>query len=192
MTRRSRHIATAALGLSLVVGNADAQMSQFKGMTTTSQSLSARIGQSETPLELDWYLPAHGLDYLLGTWSTFGSEHSFQNGTPNALSMVIWHVTLSGFARSMGASCQAPQMPLHPRFVAELKKLCAWPAPEAKADAVMTAFWLGMMGYEAPRAEYLAWRQFFLTSSYKDRPASEAVSAMTLAILMNPYFLLQR
>jgi hypothetical protein len=143
------------------------------------------------PLELDWYLPAHGLDYLLGTWSTFGSEHGFQNGTPNALSMVIWHVTLSGFARSMGASCQGLQMPLHPRFVAELRKLCAWPAAEAKADSVMMAFWLSLMGYDAPRTEYIAWRNFFLTSSYKDRPASEAVSAMTLAILMNPHFLLQ-
>jgi hypothetical protein len=105
---------------------------------------------------------------------------------------VIWQVTLSGFARSMGASCQAPALPLHPRFLAELKRLCAWPAAEAKSDAVMMAFWLGVMGYEAPRAEYVAWRHFFLTSSYKDRPAAETVSAMTLAIVMNPHFLLQR
>ncbi len=188
----ARYGAALALGLCIAAGPATAQMSQFKGMTATSQGLSARIAPAAMPMELDWYLPAYGLDHLLGSWFTFGSEHSFQNGTPNALSMVIWHVTLSGFANSMGASCQWPQLALHPQFLANLKKLCAWPAAEAKTDDVLQAFWLAVMGYDAPRAEYVAWRDFFLASSYKERPAPETISAMTLAIVMNPHFLLQR
>ncbi len=36
------------------------------------------------------------------------------------------------------------------------------------------------------------WRDFFLASSYRDRPANETVAAMTLAITMNPYFLISK
>jgi hypothetical protein len=55
----------------------------------------------------------------------------------------------------------------------------------------MLAFWLAIMGYSAPEEEYQAWRTFFLSSAYKDKPAGETVSAMSLAILMNPFLLLQ-
>ena len=52
-------------------------------------------------------------------------------------------------------------------------------------------YWLSIMGYNAPEAEYVAWRDYFL-ASYQGRPAAETVSAMTLAITMNPYFLLHK
>ena len=47
------------------------------------------------------------------------------------------------------------------------------------------------MGYNAPETEYVAWRDYVL-ASYKDQPAAETVAAMTLAITMNPYFLLHK
>ena len=47
------------------------------------------------------------------------------------------------------------------------------------------------MGFSAPREEYLAWRDFFLNSSYRDKPAREAVPAMALSIMLNPHFLLR-
>lgn len=179
-------------GLSIVPLEARAQSSQFKGLTTLSKELSHRIAPKDSPLELDHFVPAEDLEDLAGTWASFGSEHSFQNGLPNSVNMVILRVTLSSFAKRMGASCHTPQLVLHPRFAATLRKLCAWPAPEAKTEAAMMNFWSGVMGYNAPKEEYLAWREFFLSSSYRDRPAAETVEAMTFSITMNPHFLLHR
>ena len=59
------------------------------------------------------------MEDLLGSWSTFGSEHAFQNGLPNSISIAIWHATLSNFAKSIGASCRQPQLEFHPTFAAD-------------------------------------------------------------------------
>jgi hypothetical protein len=106
--------------------------------------------------------------------------------------MVIWHVALSRFSKSMAASCRKPEFVLHPRFLATLKTICTWPSAEARSEPVMLDFWLSVMGYNAPEEEYLAWRDFFLKSSYSNRPAAETLDAMTLAITMNPFFLLHK
>ena len=136
-------------------------------------------------------MPADDLDELLGTWNRFGDEHTFQNGSPNSVSMVIWRVALSGFAKSVAGSCGQPRLTFHERFLRTLRTLCRWPAEEAKADAVLQEFWFSVMGHNAPQGEYAAWREFFL-ASYAGRSASETIDAMTLAITMNPYFLLHR
>lgn len=169
-----------------------AQSAQFKGVAALSRELSARIAAPGLSVELDWFLPAPGLNDLLGAWSAFGSEHTFQNGTPNTLNMVVYHVTLTNFARTLGVWCKTPPLRFEDRFAATLGRLCTWPAAAAKDDATLQAFWLALMGFAAPREEYEAWRTFFLTSSYRDRPASETVPAMALALTLNPHFLLHR
>jgi hypothetical protein len=168
-----------------------AQSAQFKGWSAITRELSTRLAPPGTELDLYQFIPADDLDDLLGTWYRFGDEHTFQNGSPNSVSMVIWRVALSGFARSVAGSCTRPRLEFQARFVATLKTLCRWPAPDAKSDAVMMDFWLGVMGYNAPESEYAAWREFVL-KTYRDRPAAETIEAMTLAITMNPYFLLHR
>ncbi|MEA2906009.1 MAG: hypothetical protein QOC56_542 [Alphaproteobacteria bacterium] len=183
--------AVAAIGIFLLPAGTSAA-SQFKGWTAVSRELSIRLAAPGAPLNLDQFVPAAEMDTLLGTWNRFGDEHTFQNGSPNSVNMVIWRVVLSGFAQSVAGSCQSPRLNFHPRFLATLKTLCSWPAAEAKADAVLQDFWLSVMGFNAPESEYLAWRDFFLRSSYGHRPAAEAIDAMTLAITMNPYFLLHR
>lgn len=177
--------------LGLCAAPAPAQNSQFKGLAAVSRELSARIAPRDMQLELQDFVPTFSLEEMLGAWGTFGSEHTFRNGTPNPLNMVIWRVTLSRFAGAMGDSCASPRFTFNPRFLAVLRKVCAWPAAEAKADAVLLEFWLALMGYNAPEAEYAAWRDFF-RGAYADRPAADTVSAMTLAITMNPYFLLHK
>jgi hypothetical protein len=177
--------------LALAPPTAQAESSQFKGLTAASRELSTRLAPKDAPIELDRFLPGDDLGELLGTWSGFGSEHSFRNGGPNSLNMVVWHATLSRFAAAVGGSCATPRLTLHPHFLDTLQKLCAWPAESAKSDAVLQEFWLSVMGYNAPEAEYAAWRDFF-RQSYGQRPAAETVAAMTLAITMNPYFLLHK
>jgi hypothetical protein len=56
---------------------------------------------------------------------------------------------------------------------------------------VLTAFWLAMMGYNAPQEEFLVWKDFVL-ATYGEKKAAEAIEAMTLALMMNPYFLLEQ
>ena len=180
-----------AVGLGTVAPAAMAQSSQFKGLAALSRELSSRIAPKEEPIELGHFLPAEDLDALLGSWANFGSEHNFRNGVPNSLNIVIWHATLSRFAAAMGESCAKPRLAFHPRFQSTLKKVCGWPAAEAKSEAALQEFWLALMGYGAPEAEYAAWRDFFRTS-YAGKPAAETVAAMTLAITMNPHFLLHQ
>jgi hypothetical protein len=169
-----------------------AQNSRFKGWDAVARELSIRLAPPGESLDLDQFIPADNLEDLVGTWYRFGDEHAFQNGTPNAVNMVIWRVILSGFAAGVAETCFEPYLDFNARFTQTVKTLCAWPAPEAKTEAVLMDFWTGVMGYDAPEAEYVAWRDFFLTSSYRDRKAYDTIEAMTLAITMNPFFLLHR
>jgi len=179
-----------ALSTALTI-RTEAQNAQFKGWAAISRELSTRLAPPGTLLNLHQFVPADDLDELLGTWNRFGDEHTFQNGAPNSVSMVIWRVALSGFARSVAGSCGQPRLTFHERFLATLRTLCRWPVAGAKADPVLQEFWFSVMGYNAPQTEYAAWREFFLTS-YANRSAAETIEAMTLAITMNPYFLLHR
>jgi hypothetical protein len=79
-----------------------AQAAEFKGMPRVSRELQDRIAPPDMAFDLDWFLPAPGLDSLLGKWSSFGSEHTFRNGQQNSLNMMIWHVTLSNIAQTLG------------------------------------------------------------------------------------------
>ena len=182
--------AILALSTALTI-RAEAQTAQFKGWAAISRELSTRLAPPDTSLNLHQFLPADDLDELLGTWNRFGDEHTFQNGAPNSVSMVIWRVALSGFAKSIAGSCAQPRLTFNERFLRTLRALCRWPATEAKTDAALQEFWFSVMGYNAPQSEYAAWREFFLTR-YGNRSAAETIDAMTLAITMNPYFLLHR
>jgi hypothetical protein len=189
-----KRLLTAYLMVMLGTGAsiAETNLPRFKGMAVLSSELSARIATRDEPFELDQFMPADGLDELAGTWSSFGTEHRFTNGEPNPVNMVILYASLSGFADAMGKSCAEPQLTLNDTFADTLEEICEWPHADAKSEAAMMAFWLGLMGYDAPKEEFLVWRDFFLSSRYRDRPANEAIAAMTLAIAMNPYFLVQK
>lgn len=163
--------------------------SQFKGLSVLSKELSARIAPEDGPIELDRFMPADGLDDLVGTWAAFGTEHKFQNGMPNAVNMVLLRLAFSGFAQSLAKSCKAPQLLLNDSFYDTLEALCSWPSSEAKSEDVLTGFWLSLMGYDAPQEEYAIWRDFVL-GAYAKKTAPEAIEAMTLALMLNPYFLL--
>jgi hypothetical protein len=184
-------LGAALLAAATPMAASHAQNSQFKGWAGVSRELSTRLAPPGKALDLMQFVPADDMDDLLGTWYRFGDEHTFQNGSPNSVSMVIWRVALSGFAKSVAGSCQTPRLEFNPQFLKTLRTLCRWPAAEAKTDAVLQDFWFGVMGYSASEAEYAAWRDFFRTS-YAKRPALETIDAMTLAITMNPYFLLHR
>jgi hypothetical protein len=105
--------------------------------------------------------------------------------------MVLMRLTLSRFSQALARTCANPQLLLNETFYDTLEALCTWPSAEAKSEQVMMAFWLAMMGYNAPQEEYSIWRDFVL-ATYERKKAQEAIEAMTLALLMNPYFLLEQ
>ena len=137
-------------------------------------------------------MPADGLDDLVGTWAAFGTEHKFQNGQPNAVNMVLLRLTFAGFAQSLATSCTSPQLLLNDTFFDTLEALCSWPAEGARSEQVLTTFWLGLMGYNAPQERI---RRSGATSSSAPtarKKRSEAIEGMTLALMLNPYFLLEQ
>ncbi|MET0652532.1 MAG: hypothetical protein ABWY63_08430, partial [Hyphomicrobiaceae bacterium] len=81
----------AAVALCGAAADGAAQTSRFKGWAAISKELSTRIAPKGESLDLDRFLPAADMEDLLGSWSTFGSEHAFQNGLPNSISIAIWH-----------------------------------------------------------------------------------------------------
>ncbi len=172
--------------------NSLAQHSQYRGFAAVMKELSVRLAKPGQVIDLYEYVPAEGLETLLGTWYTFGSEHEFRNGSPNSVNVLIWYVTLNDLSAVFGNSCASPKLDFNPEFLGVLNKICDWPKDKAAVEDVMLAYWFSIMGYNAPESEYIQWRDFFLKSSYRTKTAKETVTAMTLAMTMNPYFLLNR
>ena len=148
--------------------------------------------QKGTRFSMGDFVPEVQLLSMLGTWVGFQTERVFQYGLPNPASALVWYFGWTDLAQVLGQSCLTPEIfKAYPQFRLVLEKTCRWPSADAKTDDAMLDFWFAMMGYEAPESEYEAWRDFFVSSTFKDRQGDEAVRAMSLAILMNPYFLLQ-
>jgi hypothetical protein len=183
----------------LMPATSRAQSAQFKGYVAVSDILSQRILVHGSSLSFSRYVSSYTLLPLLGTWNTgFGSEQVFHNGEPNSVNMLIWYLIFDGFADEVAKTCKVnvssinpKRLNFNPAFQNALNAVCTWPKPEAKTDSALLGFWTTLMGYSAPESEFLAWKSFLLQSSLKDKPAVEAVKAMTLTLSMNPYFLLQ-
>ena len=172
--------------------------SQYKGFVKTENILTERIMAVGEPIMLPRYLPGtpsgFGSIYeLLGTYESVIGTRTYKNGHPNSLNILIWYVLLSSLAKDLGENCIRPTtLKFNPVFAQNLQSICNWPQASAKDETVMENFWIALMGYDAPQEEYFAWRDFFKTSSYQNRTAEETVSAMSEAIFLNPFFLLER
>jgi hypothetical protein len=167
-----------------------AHAARMKGLSAISQELSSRIATPDMPIDLTDFMPGEGLETLAGSWLPQGAEHSFQNGEPNAVNMVLIRLTFFRFAQNLAKSCESAQFPLNDNFYDTLEALCAWPSAEARNDKIMQDFWLSLMGYNAVESEYVAWRDFILRD-FGGKSARESIEAMTLSLMLNPYFLLQ-
>ena len=78
----------AFVALLLQPAGAMAQSSQFKGWAAVSRELSIRLAPQGHPFDLDEFLPSGSMDELLGTWTTFGTEHRFRNGTQMCVAVI--------------------------------------------------------------------------------------------------------
>lgn len=173
----------------------DEAANQFRGYVEINELLQERIVAGD--FSLSRYLEnggSYGLTSLLGTYSESDTNAKFRNGQPNSINMLLWYVALNGFAKDVAlyvnANSGSPQFALRPEFAAALGPLAAWPASSAQNETTMFKFWLAISDYDLPEEEFAPWRDFFLRN-YANRSAPDAISAMVISILYNPYFLLR-
>jgi hypothetical protein len=84
------------------------------------------------------------------------------------------------------------QLALQPSLLQLLAPIRSWPQSSARSDAVLLPYWRALLQYDAPDEEYASWKTFVQTSPQIARlPAGAFMSAITLAALYNPYFLLR-
>lgn len=168
-----------------------AQTAQFKGYRNTELEIEARVHPVGVPFVLARHVPDAALLRLLGTWESAGTESVYINGLPNSVNMLLWYLGFSDFSEVLAGNCAARTYSMNDSFAAALARICQWPGADAKSEDAMLDYWIALMGYDAPEEEYEAWRDFFRASSYGTQPADKTVKAMSLAIFLNPYFLLQ-
>ncbi len=157
-----------------------------------------------------------GLTQLLGMYDGAILDSKMRNSEPNAINLIIWQLVFGMLGDDIAAICDpqpvpAPQpqpspspgpvvnMPttdtkptFRPEFVAAVKPLCAWNSGEPRDPAALFGLWTSILSFDAPEEEFQAWSDFFLNGPYRDRPAREAIAAMSVAAMMNPYFLLEK
>lgn len=182
---------------------AGGRVGQFKGQMAVTKILVARLFQhSEIGFGFSSYLGFNdSLIEIMGGYSEIGPANDFRNGTPNALNMLLWQMVISGMSEDLASSCGSPSLlargsssyKFNESFAGRLNALCAWPNPEVKNETNFLNLWWAVQGFDAPREEFEAWRDFFLSSSspYANATHKEALTAMFKTMLLSPYFLLE-
>jgi hypothetical protein len=186
-----RTLLSSLLGLVILVFaiSAPAQSaSQFRGYAAIEKILNGRMSSEKNEIRLSNYLDTN-LHVLLGSYQA----GVYRNGVPIAVNFLLWKIVMSGFASEASKLCQGEgQEHFDPEYLEIVSYLCQWPGSAAKNETALQNFWLVHMGYDAPETEYTAWKEFFLTSDYKDASAGKVIPSMVTAILMNPHFLLRK
>ena len=189
---------TAIVSLALLFSTPafSATSSEFRGYFSVNQILRERLFLPGTEFELGRYVAQSystlggSLLDLLGTYKSSGGK--FNNGIPNALNMLLWHVLLSGLSADVGKICtREPTLDFTPTFVNSVLPLCNWPNGIARGEAVLLNFWLTVMSYDAPLTEYGEWKAF-LADPEASFQGAEAVEWITLSVLNNRYLLLKQ
>jgi hypothetical protein len=179
-------------------------VADFRGFLVVDGILTQRLMADGGRFFLGTYLDSYrfddlyGLPQLLGYDVGGGVRAGFRNGKANAINMVLWHLTLTSLAADVARHCRgdAPvgtaSVALKPRFLETLQPLCAWPAAGARSTAALVQLWQGVLSYDAPRAEFEAFKDFFQGPTYAQADGEDAVAAMMTAMLLNPHFLVRK
>jgi hypothetical protein len=146
----------------------------------------------------------HQVRTLLGYYDNSSDVSAFRGGGPNPFSAMLWYNQIAVFSKAISQLCletgkeivvkdNSGDVPyaLHPRLAALMPDLCAWKLPEAEMKSRLSALWMQVMSYDAPRSELEAWTKYFLEEGDAFPSDQERVAALFETMLMNPFFLLQ-
>lgn len=142
---------------------------------------------------------------LLGEYSEGGAHAEFRGGEPNPFGMLLWYQVAARFAEGLGGICQATPGDrtlnffsngtffMSAAFAAKLSANCDRTLAEADLKANASSLWRSVIGIGAD-AEQEAWTGFFTDANSGFVPGgdSERISAMVLAMILNPHFLLEK
>ena len=163
--------------------------SPYYGAAAVERTLATRLFSAQKPYSLISFVGNPNLIPLLGVYS----GGVFRNGTPSPVNLMLWKIAMTGVSTAVSVTCLgANQDYFNEEFLASVSHLCDWPAAGAQADEVLLAYWISVMGYQAPESEYLAWRVFTKSDYMQKLKGSDAVYALTVPILMNPHFLVRK
>ena len=132
---------------------------------------------------------------LMGAYQSENGTTTFINGDPNNMNFVIWHVAISSLARDVSRLCRTQiGTGLSQEIKDILLHLCQWPENYARDEVWLQRLWLQVMGYRAPESEMQSFVSYFLSEDmpYYQSDAEEVIEAMMVAIMLNPYYLLER
>jgi hypothetical protein len=188
---------TALLVLAAAGGAAAlAGQTRFRGYSEVNQIVRERLFEPGSSFQLGRYLEesysdrdANLLD-LLGTYKGDDLGSKFKNGSPNSANMLIWHFLMASLARDVSRQCGwGGELDLRRDFRKAVENACEWPSPAARSPEALESFWTLVMGYDAPRSEFLTWKEFIQDGEFAS--SEEAVFTMMLTITSNPHFLLK-
>jgi len=169
---------------------------RFRGYSEINQVLRQRLFVPATRFQLGQYLEESYSDLgsnlldLLGTYKGDDLGSEFKNGSPNSANMLLWHFLMASLARDVSKECgRGTALDLREDFRAAVLNACKWPAPAARSSEALENFWTLVMGYDAPRSEFLTWKEFIQANEFASSEA--AVFNMLLTITSNPHFLLR-
>lgn len=184
----------------------------YKGYAAISNALASRLVEPGTSFDLAYYLDGSDsggfmfpgeLFKLLGSYQSDGLRSDFQNGQPNGINLLVWHLALSGLGDELGLQCVVPPvLPApagsHPPIVLQLapknavKGLCGFAGlTEGQRAIALDALWRTLTGWELPESERLAWLEWAKSPELSTLRPEELLSALTEAALFNPHLLLR-
>ncbi|WP_394835661.1 hypothetical protein LVJ94_01870 [Pendulispora rubella] len=186
----------------------DPRIAQYRGYEAMNEMVHSRLVAKPAAFALSSYLESPGADAgagvgaglsrLLGAWTGKGTDNSFKNGDPNAVSFLIWRIAFLGFGKDVASLCPGgsglrtiADFEIRTELAPVVQSLCTWPAASAREEIVLHAFWKGLTAYDAPHGEYEAWRDHFLGPAYGGATAETMIPLMVVAAMLNPYVLLQ-
>ena len=177
----------------------EVKVAGYKGYDSINQALMGRFVRRPEGFQLTSYLGRSGPDLtmLLGAWQGAGVSNEFANARPNATSFLIWRTAFIGLGRDVARLCpgtaEAPQvaeLELHPAAAVAAATVCRWPEGHREDPDAWLAFWLALVGYDAPYEAYQTWRAHFESPTYRSLPAQEVIPLMVAGALLNPCVLL--
>jgi hypothetical protein len=134
---------------------------------------------------------------LLGIYEGVGDRNNPRNAIPNGMNTLLWYITLSKVAASIGENChretddyEVGGEPADPHFVQNLQALCQFDPAQPIDETKFRAVWNSVMDYGLPEEEYKAWNQYLMEQKKRATKSEEFVAGVFLAMFFNPYFLL--
>jgi len=159
--------------------------------------------------------PVFRLRNQLGVFAMEGTATTYQGGLPTPLRITLWHQIFGRTATALGDVCAHPgtavtfvvyasgptgfnrptTFRLHPAVAAKVASVCSFDGDEAARRSAAGAFFDVVMGYGSSLAdEKTVFQTAFAAEgspALADTP-QQRVTNMTLALLLNPHFLLTK